>query len=318
MIKIKTNNPNDTYKLSVCQMMWVIVKSFFCYNTVMKSITMTTVRKLVLIVIGNYLLALAVGAFILPYDILSGGVAGLAIALKPIIPLDPKIIIDALVIGMFVLGALILGRGFAMTTALSSILYPIFLTYTRTMPAIGVDPLLASLYGGIIAGLGVGITIRQGASTGGMDVPPLVLNKFTGIEIAIWVFIIDGITVALGFFNYGLQAVLTGFISVFAASYVIDRVLVFGETQAKMVYIISDHYEQILKLIHDKVDRGTTILQASGGYTGSPKPVIMTVVMKNQYPQLNDLVTSIDPNAFLIVTDSTEVKGYGFSFQYKV
>lgn len=284
----------------------------------MKNIQLKHVKKLLLIIFGNYLLALAVGAFILPYEILSGGVAGLAIALKPIIPLDPKIIIDALVIGMFVLGALVLGKRFAISTALSSILYPIFLFYTQQMPAVGVDPLLASLYGGIIAGLGVGLVIKEGSSTGGMDVPPLVLNKYTGIEIVTWVFIIDGITVGLGFFNYGLQAVLQGFISVVAASYMIDRVLVFGETQAKMVYIISDQYEKILSVIHDEIDRGTTILHAQGGYTGEVKPVIMTVVMKNQYPQLNSKILSIDPNAFLIVTDSTEVKGYGFSFQYKV
>lgn len=284
----------------------------------MKKIQLKHVKKLLLIIFGNYLLALAVGAFILPYEILSGGVAGLAIALKPVIPLEPKVIIDVLIIGMFVLGTLVLGKKFAISTALSSILYPLFLNFTVQMPAIGVDPLLASLYGGIIAGLGVGIVIKEGSSTGGMDVPPLVLNKFTGIEIVTWVFIIDGITVGLGFFNFGLQAVLQGFISVVAASYMIDRVLVFGETQAKMVYIISDHYEKILSVIHDEIDRGTTILQAQGGYTGEVRPVIMTVVMKNQYPQLNSKILSIDPNAFLIVTDSTEVKGYGFSFQYKV
>ena len=105
----------------------------------MKNIQLKHVKKLLLIIFGNYLLALAVGAFILPYEILSGGVAGLAIALKPIIPLDPKIIIDALVIGMFVLGALVLGKRFAISTALSSILYPIFLFYTQQMPAVGVD-----------------------------------------------------------------------------------------------------------------------------------------------------------------------------------
>ena len=292
--------------------------SFICYNTFMKKIQLKHVKKLLLIIFGNYLLALAVGAFILPYEILSGGVAGLAIALKPVIPLEPKVIIDVLIIGMFVLGTLVLGKKFAISTALSSILYPLFLNFTVQMPAIGVDPLLASLYGGIIAGLGVGIVIKEGSSTGGMDVPPLVLNKFTGIEIVTWVFIIDGITVGLGFFNFGLQAVLQGFISVVAASYMIDRVLVFGETQAKMVYIISDQYEKILSVIHDEIDRGTTILQAQGGYTGEVRPVIMTVVMKNQYPQLNSKILSIDPNAFLIVTDSTEVKGYGFSFQYKV
>lgn len=274
--------------------------------------------KLLLIIIGNYLLALAVGMFILPYNILSGGVAGIAVALQPLLGTDPKLVIDVLVIGLFIVGWLILGRNFAISTAISSFLYPFFLTFTNTQIDLGIDPLLASLYGGLLAGIGVGLVLRTGSSTGGMDVPPLVLHKYTHLEIATLVLIVDGITVALGLFAFGLQAVLIGFISVWAAAFAINKVLIFGGQQAKQVYIISNYYSEIIKVIHDKLDRGTTLLNASGGYTGENKPVILTVIMKNQYPELAKLVHSLDQEAFLIASDATEVKGYGFSFDYKV
>ena len=271
-----------------------------------------------LLVFGNYLLALSVSSFILPFNILSGGAAGIAVALQPLINVDPNIMIDILVIGLFIIGALILGRKFAISTAVSSFLYPFFLTFTHLKIAVDIDPILASLYGGLLAGIGVGMVLRTGSSTGGMDVPPLVLHKYTNIEIATWVLIVDGITVALGLWTHGLEAVLVGFISVFATAFTINKVLIFGGQNAKSLYIISDKYEEILTYIHENLDRGTTLIEARGGFTGDSRPVILTVIMKSQYPKLNSKIHEIDKNAFLIVSDATEVKGYGFSFDYKV
>lgn len=276
------------------------------------------IQNAVLLIAGNYLLALAVGTFILPYNILSGGVAGIAVALEPLIQIDPTLTINVLVIGLFIVGALVLGRNFAISTAISTFLYPFFLSFTNTGLDIGVDPILASLYGGLLAGIGVGMVLRTGSSTGGMDVPPLVLHKYTHIEIATWVLIVDGLTVALGLWTYGLQAVLVGFISVWAAAFAINKVLVFGGQNAKTVYIISEKYDEIIAYIHEHLDRGTTLIEARGGFTGDQKPVILTVIMKNQYPTLNRIVHEIDKHAFLIVSDATEVAGYGFSFDYKV
>jgi uncharacterized membrane-anchored protein YitT (DUF2179 family) len=276
------------------------------------------IKNAILLVLGNYLLALAVGTFILPYNILSGGVAGIAVALEPLLGIDPNLMINGLVLGLFVIGALALGRNFAFSTAFSSILYPFFLTLTITDGSIIINPILASLYGGLLAGIGVGMVIRTGSSTGGMDVPPLVLHKYTHIEISTWVLIVDGITVSIGLWTYGLEAVLIGFISVWSASFAINKVLLFGGQNAKTVYIISEKFDEILDYIHKNLDRGTTLIDAKGGFTGDNRPVILTVILKNQYPELNQGIKEIDEHAFLIVSDATEVSGFGFSFDYKV
>ena len=185
------------------------------------------------------------------------------------------------------------------------------------MPVFEIDALLASLYGGLIAGVGIGIVMRTGASTGGMDIPPLILNKVTNIKVSTLVIIIDALTVMLGFLAFGLEEILIGFISVFATGYTIDKVLLFGGSISKSVQIISDNSDEIVSAIHNKLDRGTTLTEATGGFTGK-RIVILVVVSQNQYNELIDIVNSIDKEAFVITTDATSVHGEGFSFGFKV
>ena len=276
-------------------------------------------KDIVWVVAGNAVLALAVSMFILPYDILSGGVAGIAVALQPLIPLPVTLMVNILVVGLFVIGACFLGKEFAMKTILSSLIYPVFLTFfSGRVPILDLDPILASLYGGLLGGMGVGMALRTGASTGGMDIPPLIVHKLTHIEIAKLVLITDALTVLLGAFTYGLEAVLVGFVSVWASSVAIDKVLMFGGQQAKAIQIISDHYEQIIEQIHSRLERGTTLIEAQGGYTYEKRKIVLVVITKNQYPALMEMVTSIDKEAFVIANDTHEVKGFGFSFEFKV
>ncbi|MCH1939523.1 YitT family protein [Holdemania massiliensis] len=276
-------------------------------------------KDIVWVVAGNAVLALAVSMFILPYDILSGGVAGIAVALQPLIPLPVTLMVNILVVGLFVIGACFLGKEFAMKTILSSLIYPVFLTFfSGRVPVLDLDPILASLYGGLLGGMGVGMALRTGASTGGMDIPPLIVHKLTHIEIAKLVLITDALTVLLGAFTYGLEAVLVGFVSVWASSVAIDKVLMFGGQQAKAIQIISDQYEQIIEQIHSRLERGTTLIEAQGGYTHEKRKIVLVVITKNQYPALMEMVTAIDKEAFVIANDTHEVKGFGFSFEFKV
>ena len=276
-------------------------------------------KDIVWVVAGNAVLALAVSMFILPYDILSGGVAGIAVALQPLIPLPVTLMVNLLVVGLFILGACFLGKEFAMKTILSSLIYPVFLTFfSGRVPVLDLDPILASLYGGLLGGMGVGMALRTGASTGGMDIPPLIVHKLTHIEIAKLVLITDALTVLLGAFTYGLEAVLIGFVSVWASSVAIDKVLMFGGQQAKAIQIISDQYEQIIERIHSELERGTTLIEAQGGYTHEKRKIVLVVITKNQYPALMEMVTAIDKEAFVIANDKHEVKGFGFSFEFKV
>ena len=276
-------------------------------------------KDIVWVVAGNVVLALAVSMFILPYDILSGGVAGVAVALQPLIPLPVTLMVNLLVVGLFIVGACFLGKDFAMKTILNSLIYPVFLTFfSGRVPVLDLDPILASLYGGLLGGTGVGMALRTGASTGGMDIPPLIVHKLTHIEIAKLVLITDALTVLLGAFTYGLEAVLVGFVSVWASSVAIDKVLMFGGQQAKAIQIISDQYEQIIERIHSELERGTTLIEAQGGFTCEKRKIILVVITKNQYPALMEMVTAIDKEAFVIANDTHEVKGFGFSFEFKV
>ena len=276
-------------------------------------------KDIVWVVAGNAVLALAVSMFILPYDILSGGVAGIAVALQPLIPLPVTLMVNLLVVGLFILGACFLGKEFAMKTILSSLIYPVFLTFfSGRVPVLDLDPILASLYGGLLGGMGVGMALRTGASTGGMDIQPLIVHQLPHIEIAKLVLITDALTVLLGAFTYGLEAVLIGFVSVWASSVAIDKVLMFGGQQAKAIQIISDQYEQIIERIHSELERGTTLIEAQGGYTHEKRKIVLVVITKNQYPALMEMVTAIDKEAFVIANDTHEVKGFGFSFEFKV
>ena len=282
---------------------------------------MRNVKELVwdygIVIIGNFLLAAGVVLFILPNDVLTGGVAGIAVALFPIFHIPTDLMINALTIALFVLGALTLGKQFAIKTLLSTICYPVFISVlSSSVHAIEItdNQLLASIYGGVLMGAGVGLVFRTGASTGGMDIPPLIVNKITKWPLPTLVLVTDGLTVLLGALVYGVEAALIGIISAWLSSYVIDKTMMFGGQATKNVMIISKHQVEILQVIYQDLGRGATILEAKGSYTSENRPVLMVCVSKKQYPLLSHEISRIDPEAFVIVMDANEVQGYGFSY----
>ena len=270
------------------------------------------------VVVGTFILAIAVETFIIPYRILSGGVAGIAVALHPILHISATLIANSVLIILLIIGSFILGKEFLKNTVLSCIAYPIFTSILNGRVNVVVDPILASLYGGLIAGAGVGIVLKTGASTGGMDIPPLIINKLTGIKLSTLVLITDFLTVLLGLFVYDLSAVLLGLVSVFASSAAISKVLTINGTVSKAVQIISVKYEDILKEIDAQLERGATLLQGYGSYTGEEKRIILCVVSDRQYGTLIEIVKEIDPSAFIITTDATDMNGEGFTYGFRI
>lgn len=270
------------------------------------------------VVVGTFILAIAIETFIIPYRILSGGVAGIAVALHPILHISATLIANSVLIILLIIGSFILGKEFLKNTVLSCIAYPIFTSILSGRVNVVVDPILASLYGGLIAGAGVGIVLKTGASTGGMDIPPLIINKLTGIKLSTLVLITDFLTVLLGLFVYDLSAVLLGLVSVFASSAAISKVLTINGTVSKAVQIISVKYEDILKEIDAQLERGATLLQGYGSYTGEEKRIILCVVSDRQYGTLIEIVKEIDPSAFIITTDATDMHGEGFTYGFRI
>ena len=270
------------------------------------------------VVVGTFILAIAVETFIIPYRILSGGVAGIAVALQPLLHVSATLIANSVLIILLIIGGFILGKEFLKNTVLSCIAYPIFTSILSGRVNVMVDPILASFYGGLIAGAGIGIVLKTGASTGGMDIPPLIINKLTGIKLSTLVLITDFLTVLLGLFVYDLSAVLLGLVSVFMTSVAISKVLTINGTVSKAVQIISVKYEDILKEIDAQLERGATLLQGYGSYTGEEKRIILCVVSERQYGTLIEIVKEIDPSAFIITTDATDMHGEGFTYGFRI
>ena len=277
------------------------------------------IKEAILLVLGNFILVCGVHFFIIPFSILSGGVAGIAVALTPIVPISESTIIVVIYIATLILGLVFLGKEFGIKTVISSILFPLFIQlFAPFKVPLEISQELAAVYGGVISGIGKTLVLRTGASTGGMDVPPLILQKYTKIKFSVLLFIVDAITVFLGITTRGLNDALLGLVTVYVTSYTINKLLVVGGHHAKTIQIISDKYEPILQMIQQSLDRGATIFQAYGGYSKEYRPVILTVITNDQYNRLHDAIHEIDPEAFLIVSDATEIKGRGFSFDYKV
>lgn len=277
-------------------------------------------KEFLVLLLGNFILAFSVNFFILPYDILTGGIFGVAIALGPIFPgLDTNYIAYFFILVTFVLGAVFLGRKFALKTVVSSVVYPIMLEFLRHSTfVVDTDPILASLYGGILSGIALGLVFRAHASTGGMDVFPLLLEKYFNVPTSKGLMLVDGLTVLLGISTLGIQYVLIGLVSVWASGYTIDKVLLFGSEATKSVQIISEELEMINNRIHIELDRGTTIIKAVGGYGKKERDIIMCVITKEQYPDLKNIVMEEDESAFLIVQDAREILGEGFELGRRI
>lgn len=277
-------------------------------------------KNVFLILLGNLIVAFAVNSFIIPNDILSGGLAGIAVGLQPIFPwIDTNLFITIFTIVLFILGHFILGKEFTKGTIVSTICYPIelnILSYLLKDVSFTSNSILASIYTGIFVGIGIGLVVRTGSSTGGVDILALLFKKVFHLPVHIGLMIIDASTVILGILAHSFEAAMIGLISVYVASVMIDKVVSFGGQKTKSIIIISEKYEEVLKAIIEHLDRGATLLHGEGGYSRMNKEVILCVVENKQYPKLNQLVHEIDSKAFLVVQDAHEVKGNGFSYNH--
>lgn len=275
-----------------------------------------SIKKLAVILAGNALYAFAIAYFILPIGLIMGGTTGIALVIQHYTGLEISIFVTVFNIVMFLLGAAILGKTFAMTTIVSSLVYPVFLRMAQWAVAktgpLTQDYLLCTLFAGVMIGAGIGIIIAEGASTGGMDIPPLIINKKTGISVAGLLNFFDICILLMQIAFSNKEQVLYGIILVCVYTYTMEKVLMLGKSKVQ-VKIISEKYEEINQKILEMVDRGTTLLKAEGGFTRKDTMAILTVVSKRELFPLNELVHGIDPDAFIVIDEVKEVRGKGFT-----
>ena len=280
-----------------------------------RKVNLSTLSTLLLVLLGNTIYALAVKLFLLPAGLMSSGTTGIALVVNRLtgIPLSAFILVFN--IAMLCLGWWGLGRQFALTTVFSSLYYPIALeVLNRLLGDIHVtdNALLNVLFAGLGIGLSLGMVMRGGASTGGMDIPPLILKKFFRIPVSASLWGFDFCILLAQMMYNTLEDLLYGILLIMTVSMSLNKVLLLGTSRTE-VKIVSKKADLIREAILSRVDRGVTILHGEGGYLRAPTEVILSVVSNHEMPKIERLARDIDPECFMIVSRVTEVWGRGFS-----
>lgn len=297
-----------------------------------RSEMMSMLKNFALVVVGTLILAFGCAIFVVPFNLVTGGVTGISIiindVIKGAIPID--YVIAIITWGLFFLGLIFLGWDFAIKTLVSSLVYPfaisLFLMLVSpdvlggifdltTSSHANIALIISSLFGGLCVGTGCAITFLGGGSTGGVDIIAFILCKwFKKWKSSTVIFIIDATTVVLGLFVIkDLILTLLGIISAWIAAMVIDKIFI-GSEKAFTAQIVSDKYEELNLAIREEVRRTTTMFVAHGGYSGDPKTVLSVTFTMPQYATLMSVIKRIDSSAFVSISRAHEINGEGFTY----
>ena len=265
-----------------------------------------------LIVLGTFLAALSLPLFFLPYDIAPGGISGISTVLASVLPLSVGLISFVLNVPLFLIGWRTVGWRFAVRSFIAMSLMSLFIDLVPVRDVSG-NVMLASVFGGVLLGVGLGLVVRAGATTGGTDMAAkMIHSRVAFLPIAAILFLIDGLVVAVAALAFGLQAALWALIALFVSSQAMDSVIK-GFNTAMQFMIISRDAEEIVRRIHTEIDRGCTRLMAEGTYSRLPVGTLLCVVSRTEAPRLKKLVAEIDPDAFVTVCNVHEALGEGFT-----
>ena len=270
----------------------------------------------VCLVVGNTLLAFLVAAFIIPHGIIMGGTTGIGIVLQGIAPeLDVATVVLVLNVALLLFGRVVLGRKFFLTTVASSILYPVALGVMQRIPGIETlttDPVLAAIFAGCLMGVALGLVMRVGSSTGGMDVVCLVLHQWFHVPIATLVNITDFLIMGGQALFCDSEQIMLGLLVLVLETITLDKTIVLGKAQMQL-FVISEQYEQIRNVLLTELEAGVTMVAIESGRLRHEGMGVLCVIPQRKLYDATELVCRIDPAAFMTVARINEVRGRGFT-----
>lgn len=273
-----------------------------------------TLKKFLLIFLGNTLLVFGIASFLEPTGIISAGTAGVGLLVQTYFHLPISTTLAVVNIACFLLGFFVLGWKFAATTLLSTLIAPVILRFFEGIPALATltdDLFLAAVFAGVLAGVGVGLVMREGASTGGLDIPPLILQNMTGVSVGTIMLMMNCVILALQIPHSNSEQILYGIINALLTSLTLDKVLMAGSQQAQLL-IFSPHYEQVRELlIHSDV--GLTLLPIETGFTQNASKAILCALPSRKLPKIKARIAEIDETSFVLISSVAEVRGRGFT-----
>lgn len=278
-----------------------------------------TFLSLSAVIAGNFLYALAVKLFLLPSGLVTGGTTGIALTANHFFHIPINLFVLIFNVIMLITGFLVLGKQFALTTLASTFLYPCALElFDQLLGDIVItnDLLLCTLFSGLGIGIALGIVIRSGASTGGMDIPPLILQKLFRIPVSISMYVFDVcILLAQALFR-PTENILYGILLVLVYTVVLDKMLLMGTAKTE-IKVVSSKAEEIRDTILTEIDRGVTMLDGESGYLHNRTQLVLSIISNRELPKVEKLIRSIDPESFMVISHVKEVNGRGFSMKKK-
>lgn len=264
-----------------------------------------------LLFIGAFIIAMTFNLLLNPNRIASGGVAGISTIVEHYFGVAPALTQWALNIPLILLGMWLLGGSFGLRTIIGSLLLPFFVFLTSGWGPLTENLLLASIFGGLGTGAGLGLVFRGNSSTGGLDLAAQIIHKYTGLGLGAAIAVLDGCVIVAAGIAFSPEKAMFALIGLYVTSKTIDLIQL-GLPYSKVAFIISEQAELIRQTILNDLDRGLTKLAGYGGYTDKQRTVLMVVVRQREVNQLKTLVRAADPNAFVIISSTTEVLGEGF------
>ncbi len=280
-----------------------ILKSFFHRDLWMPTLS---------IVLGALMWSISINGILVHHEFISGGISGLALLIHYLIPkLSIGLMVFLINIPLFIMGWTMISGKFFFFSLLGMFSFSLFLTFTTSFHITVANPLLAAVFAGVISGCGSGLIFRSGGSGGGTGIIAMVLNRRLSVRVGIVSSLFNSIPLVLGAFLINLDAALYSIIYVFVSGSVMDRILA-SFNERRSVFIISAHSFEISQQILNKLHRGATLLTGRGAYTQSPLEIIYSVISLFELAKMKDMVTAIDPKAFLIINETQEVIGKGF------
>ena len=276
---------------------------------------MRSFKSLAAVAGGNVLYALTVTLFLVPADLVTGGSTGIALAVNHLWDVSMPLFLLIFNGAMLLLGWAVIGRGFAATTLASTVLYPLALELCERLLGglvLTDDLLLCTVFSGLGIGAALGLVIRAGASTGGMDIPPLILKKLMGVPVSVSLYIFDFCILLLQVLIRPVDNVLYGILLVMIYTVTLDKMLLLGKSRTELK-IISEKAREISDAILTQVDRGVTLLHGEGGYLHGETELVFSVISNRELIRVEKLIHEIDPDCFMVVSRVSEVRGRGFS-----
>ena len=269
------------------------------------------------VLIGNIVLAFTVAAFMVPHGIIMGGATGIGLTISHYLPIQLSLVILVVNACLFLLGAVTLGKKFVITTIASTFLYPASLSVMQAIPGITQltdNIMLATLYGGALLGLGVGVIVRVGSSTGGTDILALVFNKWFHISVAVLMYIVDFTVLGAQMLFSDTEQIMYGILALVIETTILNRVMLMGQSQIQL-FVISEKHEEIRERMLKEQDAGVTMVHVQTGFSKEEQKAILCIIPNRKLYATNEMIHSIDEKAFITISQINEVKGRWFTME---